>query len=237
MHEHALRTDVSPSTVDIWRVDLREVGTEPARLLSMQERERAARIANPARRALWMRGRGVLRMLLGSYLKQPPHEIELRAGKYGKLALSGPAVKPGGFHFNLSHSGPLALYAFTPAAPVGIDLEIERERGRERDDAALAERVFGIETARRLRELDGQARRREFLRLWVRHEAALKCLGTGLAGSEAITAVADSSKPWVTDLNLGVPDGDAVATETFAAVAVLSGPQELRRRDWSLQAW
>jgi 4'-phosphopantetheinyl transferase len=233
MHEHELRTDVPPSgAVDIWQVDLREVGTEPARMLSMQERERAARIANPARRALWTRGRGVLRMLLGSYLKRAPHEIDLVAGKYGKLALSAPAFDPGEFHFNLSHSGPLVLYAFTSVVPVGIDLEIERER--ERDDAALAERVFGIETARRLRKLDGHARKREFLRLWVRHEAALKCLGTGLAGSEANTAAA-SSKPWVADLDLGGPGGGPVTAEAFAAVAVLSGPQQLRRRDWPLQ--
>lgn len=222
-------------TVEVWRVDLRLLGSDPLHLLNAAERARAARIANPARRALWMRGRGMLRTLLGEYLGLGGRELELVAGRHGKPALAGggedtrgttphagnsrPAREPT-VYFNLAHSGPLALYAFTTAAPVGVDLEISRERPR--DEVALAERTFGLAVAQRLSKLDGQARRREFLRLWVRHEAALKCLGVGLAGAGA-GARADTAKLWIADIELG-PDA-------AAALALQGEPLKLRLRE------
>jgi 4'-phosphopantetheinyl transferase len=244
---------LSLSAVDVWRVDLREVGAEALRLLCAAERERAARIGNLARRALWMRGRATLRVLLGEYLGRGGDEIELVAGRHGKPALgvaragsaasgsaasgsaaSGSAASGSAasgsellVHFNLSHSGPLALYAFTAAAPVGVDVELVRGRGRgehARDEVALAERVFGAQPAERLRRLDAPTRRREFLAMWVRHEAALKCLGRGL------TAGAQSSERetlWIENLDVGA--GAA------AALAVAEGPLELCLRDWPPQ--
>jgi 4'-phosphopantetheinyl transferase len=231
-------------------VDLREVGAEPLRLLSAAERARAARIGDPARRALWMRGQGVLRALLGEYLGRGGDELELVTGRYGKPALGGGQSVSDGVegmpdgvqansaasdsgplvHFNLSHSGPLALYAFTAAAPVGVDVEFVREHARgerARDEVALAERAFGTQAARRLRTLDAPARQREFLVLWVRHEAALKCRGIGLIGSrEAVQA--PSPQLWIADLELGA--------SAAGAVAVQGEPQELRLREWAAQA-
>src|ERR1700686_2626379 len=136
MHEHgndpggdqaAEASAVSRSAMEVWRVDLGEVEAEPLRLLSAAEHERAARIADPARRALWMRGRGVLRVLLGGYLGRAGDELELITGRYGKPGLA-PAGMPQGLelHFNLSHSGPMALYAFTAGASVGGDLGLVR---------------------------------------------------------------------------------------------------------------
>lgn len=218
--------------MDVWRVDLREVGGGPLRLLCAAERERAARIANPARRALWMRGRGMLRTLLGGYLERAPSELEFVRGEQGKLALADAGAPRGSqLQFNLSHSGPIALYAFAVGTPVGVDLELERDRAR--DEAALAERIFGADVARRLRRLEAPARRREFLRLWVRHEAALKCLGKGLIvgkgpiGSRGATW-ADSAELWIADIELGA--------EEAAAVAIQGGPRELRVRAWPAQA-
>jgi 4'-phosphopantetheinyl transferase len=234
--------------VDVWRVDLREVGKGPLRLLSVDERKRAADIANPARRALWMRTRGVLRVLLGGYLKQPAGELEFVLGEHGKPMLAGPwergvdestadGASARSLHFNLSHSGPLALYAFTAAAQVGIDLEQARER--QLDEPALAERTFGADAAQRLRELDAPARRQEFLRLWVRHEAALKCLGKGLLGAGPGNE-ADVSELWVAELNIGsaaAPSAEAAfGSGMAAAVAVQGGPRELRCWDWPPQA-
>jgi 4'-phosphopantetheinyl transferase len=224
--------------VEVWRVDLRLLGSDPLRLLNASERARAARIANPARRALWMRGRGMLRTLLGEYLGLGGEEIELVAGRHGKPALAGggedtrgttphagdsrPAREPP-VYFNLAHSGPLALYAFTATAPVGVDVELLDPR--RRDEVALAERAFGLAVAQRLSKLDGPARRREFLRLWVRHEAALKCLGVGLAGAGAgANEDTDTAKLWIADVKLG-PDA-------AAALALQGEPLKLRLREW-----
>ncbi len=218
--------------VEVWRVDLRHLGSDPLRLLDAAERARAERIANPARRALWMRARGTLRMLLGGYLERPPAGLEFVHGKHGKPALAGAEPQaPGGppsrepaLHFNLSHSGPLALYAFTTVAPVGVDLELIT--ARRRDEVALAERVFGVAAARQLRELDAPARERQFLRMWVRHEAALKCLGRGLAAPDS--ARADKHEAlWIEDLDVGAGAAAALAVEGQAL--------ELRLREWPPQ--
>jgi 4'-phosphopantetheinyl transferase len=212
--------------VDIWRVDLREVDEEPLGLLSTAERERAANIANPARRALWMRGRGVLRTLLGSYRGLPAGQLKFVFGEHGKPALAESVL-----HFNLSHSGPLALYAFTHGAQVGVDLEQERERERARDESALAERLWGADVAQQLRAMNDVARKREFLRLWVRHEAALKCLGGSVLEPPEVGGPDPSLEPWIVELDLG-PRMAALSSEMAAAVAVRDGPRELCCWDW-----
>jgi 4'-phosphopantetheinyl transferase len=218
--------------LDIWRVDLASAGDEIAQLLSPAERHRAAAIAGERRRALWMRGRGVLRALLGSYVGHPPRRLEIVTGAHGKPALApGPGGAGSGgagsggagseprpaLSFNLSHSGTWALYAFATGAPVGIDLEVAR--GRRVDAVGLTMRVFGPEQARRVRALPSSlAREGEFLRLWVAYEARLKCLGLALIEKEAQPTVA--TQLWLAELDLG-PD-------MTAAVAVQAGAQELR---------
>jgi len=78
----------------------------------------------------------------------------------------------------------------------------------------MAELSFGAETSRRLRELPAGRRGAEFLRLWTRHEARLKCAGEGLTGSSAAVP------PHVALVELDVGSG-------FAAAAAVDG--RLRR--------
>lgn len=244
MHEripHPAVASAAGGGVDVWRVDLHSVGEHTLHGLSAAEHQRASAIAHAERRALWMRGRGVLRVLLGAYLQRPPHAIELLRGPHGKPALAEARGGRGGhppLHFNLSHSGPLALYAFTVTAPLGVNVELAR--ARPLDEVALAERAFGSAAAQRLRALPAPAREREFLRLWVRHEAALKCLGRGLTGSACATATdpepagsglqaprargSDISRLWIAELDLG--------PHIAAALALQGAPQEPRLHEW-----
>jgi phosphopantetheinyl transferase len=118
----------------------------------------------------------------------------------------------------MSHSGQLALYAFSDAGAVGVDVEVIR---RPIDEVAIAARMLGQDEAERLQALDVESRQQEFLRAWARHEAELKCLGVGVGGDEAQHA---QRKPLVLDLELGFSAGAAVATEHRA--------RELRCWDW-----
>ncbi|HTY96258.1 MAG TPA: 4'-phosphopantetheinyl transferase superfamily protein [Solirubrobacteraceae bacterium] len=113
--------------------------------------------------------------------------------------------------FNVSHSGPLALLAFTRAGDVGIDVELPRPRTTEL--SALAGRVLGPAEGRRIQELPEEIREREVLRGWVRHEALLKHAG-GPPGQS-----------WLGELD---PGGEATA-----AVALDRAPTELRCWEWS----
>jgi 4'-phosphopantetheinyl transferase len=222
--------ELAEGAVHVWLADLALVERAGlAELLSAEERGRAARFARERDRQLWTLARGVLRQLLGRYLQADPGSLRLASGAHGKPALQHDRLAAAAtgkraatdlarLSFNLSHSGGLALYAFAATAAVGVDVEVAR---RPIDAIALAARAFGEELAGRLAELDPATREEEFLRAWVRHEAELKCRGTGLGGA---SSDAERSRPWTSGLEVG--------PRAAAAVAVESRPSELRCWRW-----
>jgi 4'-phosphopantetheinyl transferase len=182
-------------------------------LLSQPERARAERLLGERHGELWALGRGLLRALLGRYLQVDGAELDFTTGEHGKPELAGDGPWPS---FNLSHSGEIALYAFSAEAPVGVDVELARASV---DEVAIAKRMIGTAAAERLRALDPAPRRKEFLRLWTRHEAELKCLGVGIGGE---LEAGPGQPTWIAELELGMGAGAA------AAVAVAAAPGELR---------
>ncbi len=227
------------SVVDVWRVDLTGCDDELCATLNDEERERAGRLLSEHDRQLWMRSRGTLRALLGRYLDEDPRTLRFGSGPHGKPGLlddvpdrSAPDLDPRAaasprVSFNLSHSADVALYAFAAGVCVGVDVEVAR---RAIDEVAIAARTFGAAEAERLRELDPNTRRSEFLRAWVRHEAQLKCLGVGIGGADTVRdqgtvgAGGGKRRPWVAQLDVG--------TRAEAAVAVDAAPLELRCWEW-----
>ncbi len=180
---------LADGAVHVWRADLTRVGEDVVELLGAAERERAERFAQDRDRALWERSRGVLRALLGRYLHEPTRSVALAVGPHGKPELSAAGGRQHRLFFNLSHSGPLALYAFTATGPIGVDVQVAREESQPTPDhVALARRAFGEQAARRLAEREPGSREGEFLRLWTRHEAELKRRGTGIGRSEPTSA-------------------------------------------------
>ena len=111
----------------------------------------------------WPSSDELLRSVLCGYLDLEPAEVALRRGAHGKPALGGnrrPETSESGsrrpLHFNLSHSADLALIAVADR-DVGIDVELIRPR-----------------------------RSTAFYEEWARHEATVKCLGTGLTGPRPV---------------------------------------------------
>jgi phosphopantetheinyl transferase len=143
----------------------------------------------------------------------------------------------------------LALYAFTYERAVGVDVEVVRRPSNEGaipievegvgrpvnkharrplNEIAIARRAFGLERARRLEGLPPAIREREFLRAWVRHEAILKCRGTGIGArrSDRSREQADQSTEdlWVAALPIG--------SRAAAAVALVGAPLEVCCWEW-----
>jgi 4'-phosphopantetheinyl transferase len=195
---------LQPGAVHVWRAELTSAGAELERLLLPAELERAQTILDAGSRARWVCSRGLLRILLGRYLGEGPRALRFGSGAHGKPHL---LEGSGEVAFNLAHSGPVGLFAFSGSGAVGVDVELARE---DRDLARLAERALGAEEARRIAAVDPNERQREFLRSWTRHEAALKCLGVGIGGA---SAAAPNTPPCVIDLELGPGRAGAVATE------------------------
>jgi 4'-phosphopantetheinyl transferase len=162
--------------------------------------------------------RVILKTLLARYEHRDPGAIAYTEGPHGKPELATPTD----LRFNMSHTTGLALYAFARGSEVGVDVERPR---RSLDTVRMARRFIGVEEAERLKQLEPSRRDEAFLHAWVRYEATVKCLGTGIGGRNVQTA-ALPQPPWVIDLDPG-------QTAVAGAVAVADGPRTLHLYEWA----
>jgi 4'-phosphopantetheinyl transferase len=102
---------------------------------------------------------------------------ELAAGRMIERDASGKPFLPGGPHFNVSHSGELALLAVSDSGPVGVDLEGPRDFSNA---GGIARRICSPRELARVTGLDGEALATALLALWVRKEAVAKAHGDGI---------------------------------------------------------
>jgi 4'-phosphopantetheinyl transferase len=154
-----------------------------------------------------------LRMVLARYLAEDPFAIELREGEHGKPVLPG---RPPPLHFNLSHSGGLALVAISAACEVGVDVEVEDPN---RDFERLAELGLGRERSAAVLAAPAAERAAAFYAAWVCHEATVKCLGAGLGRPLPQRAVS------VGGLDVG---------GGYAAALAVAAPRDLPLRHFSM---
>jgi len=168
-----------PGELHIWSAPL-DVTEDSVRgfaaHLSADEMARAEKFVFARDREHFIVARGILRMLLGRYLRKPPAGIALCKGPRDKPYLRAETGEPP-LKFNLSHSHGLALYACARQREVGIDLE------RLRPDfagAEIAERFFSAHEQEELRALPAELRTEGFFLCWTRKEAYLKARGDGL---------------------------------------------------------
>jgi 4'-phosphopantetheinyl transferase len=167
--------------VHVWQASL---DADPAAVerffgyLSPVEKERAARFLSPRDGNRFAVCRGILRELLGGYLRCPASEVRLEAGPRGKPALHSDAGKPDlDLRFNVSNSQGIALYAFALGREVGIDIEkISPEVAFE----GIENRYFSPREQQELRNLPEKVRPEGFFLCWTRKEAYIKARGDGL---------------------------------------------------------
>ncbi len=172
-------------TLDLWLLHtpaawLAANPLDPAPL-DERERERAASFVRPADRAVYTAAHLMLRKVLGAYLDVPAAEVRFTretcpccGAPHGRPAVDA----PGAPHFSLSHGGELVLLGVA-AAPVGVDTE---QLPAEHTVSDVAEALHPDER-REIMAAPPERRAAVFTRLWVRKEAYLKGLGTGLGRS------------------------------------------------------
>jgi 4'-phosphopantetheinyl transferase len=160
---------VWPADLDGWTWS----GEDPDRLLSADERTRAARFVFEKDRRRFVTGRAVLRTLLGRCLGLPAAGLSFRYGPQGK-----PMLADRDLWFNASASAGRALYALSLTRRVGADIEQVRDVA---ELASVADRVFSATEREWLGSRSGARQRNAFFRCWTRKEAVIKGLGTGLS--------------------------------------------------------
>lgn len=146
-------------------------------MLSVDERERAARLRRSEDRNRFVVTRGFLREVLSTYTHIDPAVIQFEYGPKGKPRMqAGSAVAP--LQFNLSHCDSIALLAITADRPVGVD--IERVRA-DPEDSLIVRQFFSPAEREEYFSVGDADKPRAFARLWTRKEAYLKALGEGLS--------------------------------------------------------
>jgi 4'-phosphopantetheinyl transferase len=163
--------------VDVWCAELDAPWLDPEKYqasLADPELARADAFHYEVDRRRFLLRRGILRQLIGVYLKSPPGIIQFETNPYGKLSL---LIGTGDdLQFNMTISGDIALYAFTRRRLVGID--VERIRA-DFEVEAIARRFFSANEQYAFQGLPPEQRIEGFFNGWTRKEAFLKALGKG----------------------------------------------------------
>jgi 4'-phosphopantetheinyl transferase len=144
--------------------------------LDADERDRANRFRVDTARHRFLAAHIMLRCTLGQHLARPPGRLRFRTSTRGKPSLeqAGDGPTP---HFNLSHSGDIAVVAVAPSE-LGVDVEEVRPRINA---TRLAERFFSKSERDWLASRPPERRDADFLAIWTGKEAYLKAVGSGVA--------------------------------------------------------
>ena len=190
---------MSQDAVTVWQWDLDQEGPGDRAVLSPEERARADRFIVPHAARRFTTGRAALRRTLGALCGVPAASLGLATGPNGKPYL------PGGPEFNLSHSGPVALFVVAKF-PVGIDVEAYRPL-----EHGLAPLVFTTAERAYLASLSKPERETAVVRGWTRKEAVIKAQGGSIADLQAITVLPDPILPGWQVVDLPFPPGHAAS--------------------------
>ncbi len=173
---------LSPNMVHIWVASLRHPASKIStlrQLLTDDERARADRFYFEKDREAYTAARGQLRLLLSRYLHVAPTAPRFTYSKYGKPALVT-SYSDATLHFNVSHSGDMAVYGFSWDNELGVDVEY-KYRTPTPDFTGICTHFFAPSEQKIFLQHKGEAIRDAFYRCWTRKEAYLKASGEGLS--------------------------------------------------------
>ena len=184
-------------------------------VLSREEAERAARFVFPRLGEAWTGAHVLLREVLGRATLTSAAHVRIRTGESGKPSVDG-------VEFSLSHTGSVVLIGLGDL-PLGVDVEkVPEERAVQQVGSS-----FHPREAAELLGLPADERPGAFARVWVRKEALLKAIGTGLSRGISRDYVGTGTVPGTPVSGLRIHDvalpglpGHRAALCTTAAAAV-----------------
>lgn len=218
--------------VQVWRVGWREGDFAGNRaVLDAEEIKRAEAFRFSRDREAFSATRAALRRLLGVCLGLAPEAVRFAVGPAGKPALADGAR---GLHFNVSHSGEVALVALA-RREVGVDVEYHRP-GVE--FLNLARRFFAETEVAAVAAAGEAERQATFYRCWARKEACVKAVGLGLQVElgRFVVPTQEALEPTVVALPLALAGEVTLlplpAMEGYASALGVRGPTPCAVRPW-----
>lgn len=172
--------ELSGNEVQVWLGD-QNPGAERFeqffQTLSAEEQDRALRFHFQRDRVRFVTAHGILRCLLGAFLKTAPDSLRFRSNEYGKPSLAD-EFSSVDLKFNISHSGAKVLMAFALDRELGVDIEEIRS---DFTTDEIARRYFSPLEVATLSSLPESVRAEAFFNCWTRKEAYTKAIGEGLS--------------------------------------------------------
>ena len=169
--------DIPDRTIHVWYCDFdfnREKLNYYSSLLSKNEKEKASRFKFKKDEDCYIITRGILRLLLASYLKLEAKDIIFEYTSFGKPYLTFDSL----LKFNVSHSGSMAAFAFFKGTEIGVDIEKVK---KDFDVLELAQNFFSATEIVALESQPKEELPKAFFRCWTRKEAFIKAEGSGLS--------------------------------------------------------
>lgn len=145
-------------------------------MLSVDERERADRFLFPEDRQRFVVSHFALRDILATCFQIAGDSIKYSYNKYGKPSVENTCFSRG-VSFNLSHSGDYALVVIGASPFLGVDIEQINEHI---DYASISKKYFSHDEYLELKRLPQPLGILGFHDGWVRKEAFVKSVGTGV---------------------------------------------------------
>ena len=225
------------STIHLWSADLNCTIKQEKNyfsLLSLDEKEKAAKFKFKRDASQYIIAKGILRTLLGKYLLLSPDNLAFTYSKYGKPSL----IDYNHLQFNISHAGDKAIFAFTKDVTIGADIELVKKI----DVAKLAGRFFSKNESDYIFQTPVDNWENLFYKCWTRKEAFIKAHGEGLSlpldGFEV--SLDDKEPPKIKSIKWKPNSADDWQLFTFipfesyfGAVVSRSKNKQLKSFDWT----
>ena len=235
----AASSQLALDEVHIWCVSLDVPPETLARLdatLSLEERDRGARLRFTQDRQRFTVAHGALRDLLGLYLGIPPSRVGYVYNAFGKPALD---PRCGRLRFNLSHSADIALIAIAAEADVGVDLEYILG---QTDYAELARCFFSAAEVNALSALPPDRYAESVIGCWTKKEAYLKATGSGFAIPLNTFTVPLTIDPALDPVDFQVEPNDIDQTTSWSLYTLRPAPGyvgalAIQGSGWRLSQW
>ena len=225
---------INDGKVHVWRADLPDFAdkeSELFRLLSVDEQQRADKYHFEKDRLSFVIRRGMLRVILASYLDQHPAQIGFKYNNFNKPALEVNTQ----IFFNASSSQNVAIVAVTPEKRIGVDIEFLDEKFPKME---IAERYFSPDEVSSIRDLPRELQTAAFFECWTKKEAYVKAIGDGMShplpnlvisskepDSLSVDSLCKEARGW--SITSFVPETNYIASHAYEA-----GQQEISYFRW-----
>jgi 4'-phosphopantetheinyl transferase len=166
--------DFKSVDLQVWLIDVgaNQYYNDLIKLLNDDEMQRLNRFKKSDDKIRFVYGRGAIRLLCASYLKQNPETIILTESITKKPCIE---ICFGNLFFNLSHSGNKILIGFSSQNEIGVDIEQIRPDFKTND---FMDRNYALNE---ITEVNLNSDPLScFFKFWSRKEAWLKAVGIGV---------------------------------------------------------